>query len=284
MKPHTQLIQSGWLYRQRAVTRLTHWIWAICLFFLLLTGLQIFNAYPKLDIGNESGRAYDNTIFEIGARQIGEEKRGFTKVLEWEFDTTGVLGVSSGDARAFPAMLTIPSDRDLATGRIIHFFFAWLLVGTLAVWLVASLGNGHFRQLWPSVRDFRALGADIISHVRLRFAHHSEYGALQKVTYAIVIFGLFPMMILTGLSMSPSFNAIAPWLLDVLGGRQTARSLHFMVMLALVGFFVVHILMVFLAGPVNGLRSMLSGWYQIDAQASAMVEKSLQQAFDKEGA
>lgn len=254
------------IYRQSIWTRLTHWVWAVCLFFLLLTGLQIFNAYPKLDIGKESGFEYDNSIFEIGARQVGGEVRGFTRVFGRELDTTGVLGVSNGQVRAFPAAVTIPSNRDLATGRVIHFLFAWLLVGTLSLWLVASALNGHLRQLLPRGGDLRALGPDIASHARLRFHHRRRYGALQKLAYAGVMFILLPLIILTGLSMSPGFNAVAPWLLDVFGGRQTARTLHFLVMLLLIGFFGVHILMVLASGPLNALRSMLSGWYRIDPE------------------
>lgn len=254
------------IYRQSVWTRLTHWVWAVCLFFLLLTGLQIFNAYPKLDIGKESGFEYDNSIFEIGARQVGDEVQGFTRLFGHEFDTTGVLGVSNGQVRAFPATVTIPSGRDLATGRVIHFFFAWALVGTLTIWLVAGVVNGHLHQLLPRRGDLRALGPEIAGHARLRFHHRRRYGALQKLSYAGVMFILLPLMILTGLSMSPGFNAVAPWLLDVFGGRQTARTLHFLVMLALLGFFVVHVLMVLVAGPLNGLRSMLSGWYRIDPE------------------
>ena len=254
------------VYRQSVWTRLTHWIWATCLLFLMLTGLQIFNAYPKLDIGKESGFEYDSSILEIGAWQIDGEVRGFTRVFGHEFDTTGILGVSNGRVQAFPAAVTIPTNRDLATGRIIHFFFAWLLVGTLAIWLAAGLLNGHLRQLLPRGGDLRALGPEIADHARLRFHHKRRYGALQKLAYAGVMFILLPLMILTGLSMSPSFNAVAPWLLDVFGGRQTARTLHFVVMLTLIGFFVIHILMVLAAGPLNGLRSMLSGWYRIDPE------------------
>ncbi len=272
MSRHERSARGPLIYRQSAWTRLTHWIWAACLFFLVLTGLQIFNAYPKLDIGKESGFEYDNSILEIGARQIDDEVRGFTRIFGREFDTTGVLGVSNGRVQAFPAAATIPTNRDLATGRVIHFFFAWLLVGTLLVWLAASIFNGHLRQLLPRGRDIRALGPDIADHARLRFHHKRRYGALQKLAYAGVMFILLPLMILTGLSMSPSFNAVAPWLLDVFGGRQTARTLHFVVMLALIGFFVIHILMVLFAGPLNGLRSMLSGWYRIDAEPTSAAD------------
>jgi thiosulfate reductase cytochrome b subunit len=252
------------IYRQRIWTRATHWVWAVCLFFLLLTGLQIFNAHPSLHIGKEAGFDYDNAFLEIGARQVGDEVRGVTNLFGAEFDTTGFLGASGGEARAFPAALTIPSYQSLATGRVIHFFFAWILVGTLAIWLVASAFNGHLRQLFISGRDLRALPRDIADHARLRFHHARDYNVLQKIAYAGVLFVLLPLMILTGLSMSPGFNAFAPWLLDVFGGRQTARTIHFLAMAALVGFFFIHMLMILAAGPLNELRSIVTGWYRID--------------------
>lgn len=256
--------QGPLVYRQRLSTRLTHWVWALCLFFLMLTGLQIFNAHPSLHVGKEAGFDYDNAILQIGAVEAEGSLRGVTRVLGAEFDTTGVLGVSDGEVRAFPAALTIPSKISLATGRVIHFFFAWVLVGTLAVWLVASALNGHLRQLVPSWTDLRALPEDIADHARLRFRHGAGYGVLQKLAYASVLFLALPLMILTGLSMSPAFNAAAPWLLEVFGGRQTARTIHFLTMVALLGFFAVHMAMILLAGPLNEMRSILTGWYRTD--------------------
>jgi thiosulfate reductase cytochrome b subunit len=257
------------VYRQRRLTRITHWVWAVSLFFLLLTGLQIFNAFPSLHLGKESGFDYDNAILSIAAVENEGEIRGLTRVLGAEFDTTGFLGASGGEARAFPAALTIPSKTSLATGRLIHFFFAWVLVITLAVWLVASALNGHLRQLIPTLADLRALPRDIADHARLRFHHGRDYSVLQKLAYAGVLFAALPLMILTGLSMSPGFNAAAPWLLDLFGGRQTARTIHFLTMLALVGFFVVHMAMILLAGPLNEMRSILTGWYRTDGDKDA---------------
>lgn len=254
------------IYRQTIWTRATHWVWAVCLFFLLLTGLQIFNAFPSLHIGQESGFDYDNAILSIGAVEEGGTLRGVTRLGAWEFDTTGVLGVSNGEARAFPAAVTIPSKTSLATGRVIHFFFAWVLVGTLAVWLVAAALTGHLRQLVPSWGDLRALPRDVADHARLRFHHGPGYNVLQKLAYAGVLFIALPVMILTGLAMSPGMNAAWPWLPDLFGGRQTARTVHFGVMVALVGFFAVHMAMILLAGPLNELRSIVTGWYRIDAE------------------
>ena len=260
-KPKGELI-----YRQNRWTRATHWTWAICLFFLLLSGLTIFNAHPSLYIGQESGFEYDNAILQIGARRNGDAVQGYTDLFGWEFDTTGWLGVQGDTVQAFPAALTIPSNRSLATGRVIHFFFAWILVGTLTVWLIASALNGHLLALRIRRADLAALPGDIVSHARLRFHHSRDYNTLQKLAYAGVLFVLLPLMILTGLSMSPAFNALAPWLLDLFGGRQTARSLHFITMVLLVGFFVIHMLMILAAGPINELRSIITGWYRIDPE------------------
>jgi thiosulfate reductase cytochrome b subunit len=261
------------IYRQTIWTRATHWVWAVCLFFLMLTGLQIFNAHPSLHIGKEAGFDYDNSIFDIRAERDGNGgARGLTRVFGHEFDTTGYLGVSgtpvagvsAGDIQGFPAALTIPSNRSLATGRVIHFFFAWVLVLTLTIWLVASARSGHLRKLIPTLIDLRGLPKDVWDHARLRFHHTAEYNVLQKLAYASVLFVALPLMIATGLTMSPSFNATAPWLLDLFGGRQTARTIHFLTMVGLIGFFAVHMIMILAAGPINELRSIITGWYRVD--------------------
>lgn len=259
------------IYRQRLWTRITHWAWTLCLFFLLLSGLQIFMARPDLYFGQQSGFAYDNSILSIGATMNGGSMKGRTVLFGQAFETTGWLGAiwEGGDLtpKSFPSWLTIPGYRDLATGRVVHFFFAWGLAITLFVWLVASLINRHVREVVPSGEDMRRLPRDIADHARLRFSHEGRYNVLQKLSYAGVLFVLLPLMIATGLTMSPGVNAVAPWMLDVFGGRQTARTIHFVVMLALVAFFLVHIVMVVLAGPINELRSMITGWYRADPES-----------------
>lgn len=230
MRPSTHT-HGRLILRQKRMTRITHWLWAISLFFLLLSGLQIFNAHPALYIGDESGFEYDNAILAI---------------------------------EGVPSWLTIPSTQDLATGRVVHFFFAWLLVATLLAWLIASLRNRHLRKdLLITAKDVKALPRDIADHARLKFVHSVRYSPLQKLAYAGVLFVLFPLIILTGLSMSPGMNAVLPWLPELFGGRQTARTLHFAVMLLLVLFFIVHIAMIVLAGPLNELRSIITGRYRL---------------------
>lgn len=261
------------IYKQFLSTRLTHWIWAISLFFLLTSGLMIFNAHPALYIGDQSGFGFDNAVLRIGAERTADARNiGFIQLFDTKFETTGWFGFYRGDngmmqQRAFPPWATIPSYYDLASGRVVHFFFAWIFAITLAAWLVASIVNGHLRRdILPGLRDIRALPRDIADHLRLRFHHSRNYNTLQKLSYAGVLLVLMPLMVLTGLAMSPGFNAAAPWLVDILGGRQTARTIHFAVMLLLVGFFVIHIVMVLAAGPLNELRSIITGWYRADAE------------------
>ncbi len=257
------------IYRQNRWTRATHWTWAICLFFLLLSGLTIFNAHPKLYIGQQSGFEYDNAVLEISAAEEGGVVKGFTTIFGHKFNTTGFLGYN-GDAdnpvsTAFPGTVTIPSRQDLATGRVVHFAFAWLLVTTLIVWLIASWRTGHIkRDLVITGSDLKDLPHDITNHARLRFHHSDRYNVLQKLAYAGVLFVLFPLIILSGLAMSPSMNSIIPFLTDVLGGRQTARTIHFVLMTLLVLFFILHMLMIVAAGPINEIRSIITGWYRID--------------------
>ncbi|MFN0192821.1 MAG: cytochrome b/b6 domain-containing protein [Aestuariivirga sp.] len=223
--------QGRLIKRQKSATRITHWIWAVCMFFLLFSGLQIFNAHPALYIGNESGFEYDNAIFA--------------------FD-------------GFPSWLTIPSSRDLATGRVVHLFFAWILAATLVIWLVASLRNRHLRKdLLPNRKDVKGFAQDVRDHLRLRLIHAVRYSPLQKLAYGGVLFVLFPLVILTGLCMSPGMNAVLPWLPEFFGGRQTARTIHFAAMVLLVLFFAVHIAMIVLAGPLNELRSIVTGRYRL---------------------
>ncbi len=222
--------------RQKLSTRVTHWIWAICLFFLLLSGLQIFNAHSALYLGDQVGFTYDNAIFEI---------------------------------EGFPSWMTIPSTQDLATGRVVHFFFAWILAATLLVWLVASLWNRHIRKdLLPTSKDARNFVPDIRDHLRLKLVHTVRYSPLQKLAYGGVLFVLFPLIILTGLSMSPGMNAVLPWLPELFGGRQSARTVHFIVMALLMAFFVVHMAMIVLAGPFNELRSIITGRYRLSPKVS----------------
>ncbi|RST30614.1 DUF4405 domain-containing protein [Sphingomonas ginkgonis] len=257
------------VYRHRLSTRLWHWINAVAITFMLGSGLMIFNAHPRLYWGAAGANA-DHPWLEIGATRTS----GYLRVGRVKLDTTGLLGRSRGfDGQertyAFPDWAAAPGVYDLAGGRRWHFAFAWLLViPGLAFWLF-SFANGHFR------RDLRLTGSelrpanlwhDVKQHARLRFptgAAARDYNVLQKLSYVALIFVFLPLMVLTGLAMSPGMDAGWPWLLTLLGGRQSARSLHFIVAMAILGFIVVHLLMVLLAGPINEVRSMITGRYKL---------------------
>ena len=255
--------------RHRLATRIWHWLNVVALVVLLMSGLMIFNAHPRLYWG-EYGANADHAWLEIGAQ--GE--RGYVKAGPVEITTTWVLGVWRDEAgatqrRAFPHWATIPSGYSLADARLWHLAFAWVLALSLAAFMVVSLANRHFqRDITINRAEIRPshVWQDIKDHARLRFptgAAALRYNILQKVSYAGVIFILIPLMIFTGLTMSPAMDAGWGWLLDIFGGRQSARSLHFLAAFGLVGFFIVHIAMVVLAGPINEVRSMISGNYRL---------------------
>ena len=259
------------IYRHTVLTRVTHWINVLCILVLVMSGLQIFNAHPALYFGQKAD--FDNPALSMRA-MLGADGRpiGITTVGGATFTTTGFLGLSTGAngeprARGFPSWLTLPSYQDLATGRRWHFFFAWLFVINGLVYIIASVLNGHvWRDLLPTGRQLRQIGATIVEHIRLRFGHGEEarhYNVLQKLTYLAVIFLVLPLLILAGLTMSPGVDAAVPWLVPAFGGRQTARTIHFICASLIVLFVFVHVVMVLISGVWNNIRSMVTGRYAI---------------------
>ena len=259
------------IYRIPALVRTAHWVIALALLVLLLSGLQIFNAHPALYWGN--GSPSGHSFFEIGARGNKRgEARGFVRLGSFQANTTGVLGVAKNgegqlSAHAFPRWITLPPYQDLADGRRWHFFFAWLLSLGLATYVIANLIRGRlWRGLFPTTTQLRGIGSSIWEHLRLRLPHGEEarqYNVLQKLAYLSIMFGVIPLVIVTGLALSPAIDAALPWLTQILGGRQSARSLHFIGTWVLVLFFFTHILMVVAAGPLNEMRSIITGWFAI---------------------
>ena len=275
MAEHTQATPrtAGYLYlRHRWPVRLTHWINVLSLTILLMSGLMIFNAHPSLDWGKSSytGRP---SVLAISA-QTGADGRpvGVTRIFGHGFETTGVLGVSS-DAEgkpaevAFPGWATIPSYYSLAEARLWHFFFAWLLVLNGLVYLGYALASRHVqRDLAPTRRDWRGFGRSIVDHLRLRHPRGEDakhYNVLQKLAYLAVIFGLLPTIVLAGWAMSPWLNSLLPGWVDLFGGRQSARTIHFIVAWLLVAFVAIHVFEVVISGLWNHLRSMITGRYRI---------------------
>ena len=253
--------------RHSLAVRLTHWINVLALAVLLLSGLQIFNAHPALYWGDVS--TFAAPWVSMYAAERGDEAVGVTKIGSAYLETTGVLGFSDGQVRGFPAWATLPSYRSLADGRRWHFFFAWIFVLNGLVYWSAGLIGGHIRRdLLPRRQELtpRHLAQEIADHARLRFAKGEaarSYNALQKLAYLAVVAGLLPLMVLTGLSMSPGMNAGFTWLAELFGGRQSARTIHFLSAALIVLFVLVHVAMVALSSPLNSLRSMITGRFAI---------------------
>jgi thiosulfate reductase cytochrome b subunit len=172
-------------------------------------------------------------------------------------------------ARGFPSWLTVPSYQWLAMGRHWHFFLAWILVINGIIYLAFSALSRHLvHDLTPTRADWRSIGRSIVDHILLRHPTGSaaaRYNILQKLAYLTVIFLLVPLMILTGWAMSPRLDSLAPGWVSFLGGRQSARTLHFAVAWTLVLFFLIHVFEVLISGLWNNLRSMITGRYVIPA-------------------
>ena len=223
------------IYRHRVATRLWHWINAITIFIMIGSGLMISNAHPHLYWGNY-GANFDHPWLSLP---------------RW------------------PGWVTIPGSYNLALARRWHLLFALVLGFGLLLFMIASLINRHFqRDLRVRAGELkpRNLLHDLKEHLAFRFhdpANPAAFNIFQKLSYVLVIFVLIPLMIMTGLTLSPGMNAAWPWLLDIFGGRSSARSIHFIAAAALVVFTVVHLLLVMLAGPLNEVRSMITGRWKV---------------------
>ncbi len=264
------------IYRHKVIVRITHWVNVACVVFLLMSGLQIFMAHPSLYWGETSTFDAQNrpidTFLNIGTvRNADGTIEGVVQVMGGPLiHTTGFLGASNYDgqlvARAFPSWLTLPSWRDLAAGRLWHFLFAWIFVINGAVYVIYGLAGRHFwRDLIPSRDQWRSFGRTVWDHIRLRFPHGEEavrYNILQKLAYIVAILALI-VMVLTGLSMSPGVDAAFHWLPEMFGGRQSARTFHFISASIIVLFVIVHVILVLISGVWNNLRSMITGRYAI---------------------
>jgi thiosulfate reductase cytochrome b subunit len=261
------------MYRHTVTVRLTHWINVVIFVLLLASGLRIFNYHAALYWGNDGHDGMPSFLSIVALESADTGKpMGMTTIIGHSFDTTGVLGVSYGIngepvEGAFPNWLTSPIDLGLA--RAVHFDAAWLLVLNGVVYLLSGLFSGHFRRdLLPAARELapRHVLADIWNHVRLRRARGPaarHYNVLQKLAYVTVIFVLLPVMVLSGLTMSPGATAAMPFLFDLFGGRQSARTIHFLVTDLLVLFVLVHVIQVIVTGAFNNMRAMITGRYAI---------------------
>lgn len=263
------------LYRHRLPVRIMHWINVVAITILFMSGLNIFEAHPALYWGHSSYSGRPAWLL-IGARETDEGAMGFTRIFGYEFDTTGVLGLretaAGYSADAFPGWLTIPSMRWLAMSRAWHLFFAWVFLFNGLCYVIYTVASRHLsRDLWPTRADVRGIGASILDH--LRFRHPAgeaakRYNVLQKIAYLVVIFVLLPLAILMGLAMSPRLDAAFTGWVDLFGGRQSARSIHFIVAWLLFAFVAIHVFQVIVTGLWNNLRSMITGRYRVPREAA----------------
>ncbi len=220
--------------RHRLSTRLWHWTNAAALLAMLMSGLMIFNAHPRLYWG-EYGSYEDPAWLEIGATRSGA---GLVKIGDVALRTTGVLGIAAGPdgqpARlAFPHWLTIPSHYSLADARLWHMALAWVLsLGLLAYLPRALAETRHWRP---------------------------GYNRAQRAAYGLVLFAALPLVIFSGMAMAPGLDAAWPWLTQVFGGRQSARSVHFIAAMGLTAFVLGHLAMLLLSQPWQRLRGMTIG-------------------------
>ncbi|MGX7895674.1 cytochrome b/b6 domain-containing protein [Tsuneonella sp. HG222] len=215
--------------RHSLATRLWHWINVLALVMLFMSGLNISNAHRHLYWG------------------------------KWGFGGDGAWL----DVMRFPGWATIPDYYSLAVARQWHLLFAWVFALGLLFYMIASLINRHFRRDIATRRSewrWNAIRSDIAAHLRFDFAHRDgKYNFLQKVAYGLVLFVLLPAMILTGMAISPGTNASLPFLVDLFGGRQGARSVHFIAAWGLFGFFVLHVALVLASHPLRQMRAMITG-------------------------
>jgi thiosulfate reductase cytochrome b subunit len=225
------------ILRHSAPVRVTHWIITLCFFALLVSGIEIVISHPRFYWG-ENGNDLTPTLFKLpipSSRALVPTGYGY------------VLPDQNG------------------WSRYLHFQAAWIAVLTGLLYMVFGFLTGHFRKnLLPSKADlsWRGLSAAIATHLRFERpgqAGAESYNVLQRSTYLFVIFVLFPFVIWTGLAMSPAFVSAVPASVTLLGGRQSARTLHFFVSLALLLFLVIHVAMVCLAGFSSRMRAMITG-------------------------
>ncbi len=221
--------------RHSALVRITHWLTTIAFFALLVSGGEIVLSHPRFywgETGNVNMRPWLNLHVPSSRDTV---PTGYGYVLP---DQNG-------------------------WSRYLHFEAAWLAVGTGLLYVLWGFLSGHFRgSLMPSGFSLKDLRASIGK--RLRFARPAEeeawsYNVLQRWTYLVVIFVLAPLMVWSGLAMSFGFDAAFPFAVRLLGGHQTARSIHFLVTMLLVLFVLIHIVMVCVSGFRNRMRAMITG-------------------------
>jgi Ni/Fe-hydrogenase b-type cytochrome subunit len=272
------------VYRHNRITRTTHWVNALALVILVMSGFQIFNAHPHLYWGSTSEP--DWAFLSIAAVNEDGEVRGFFRIYGWQFDTTGVLGVQNTEMgpapRAFPSWLTVPGYFWLAGGRRWHFFFAWIFALNGLLYVIYNIANGHLRKFLLTPKEAARVPAMVLYYLRIRnkSPQEGEYNPLQKMAYTSVFLVLTPLIMLSGMAMSPQLDTAFHSLPAMFGGRQSARSIHFILTFLFVGFTFGHVFMVLATGVLNNMRSIVSGWYK--EKGSDVPEPAWLQDFKEE--
>jgi Ni/Fe-hydrogenase b-type cytochrome subunit len=260
------MAESDLVYRHNRITRLSHWLNALALMILLMSGLMIFNAHPHIYWGHTSEP--DKALLSIGATERGGATRGYLEILGMKINTTGVLGVqrtaNGTTQRAFPSWATVPGYYSLAGARRWHFFFGWLFSLTGLIYVAYNLAVGHMKKFLFTPADAARVPAMIAYYLKLRkdSPQIGEYNPLQKLAYTSVFLLLAPIILLSGMSMSPQLNVAFNWLPAVFGGRQSARTIHFVIAFGILFFAFGHVFMVVTQGFFNNMRSMITGWYR----------------------
>ncbi len=259
------------VYRHSIVARISHWLWTLAMLVLVMSGLQIFNAAPYLDASDKTNPA--RRVLAIESRQPGGDNApviGVTRIFGLRLTTTGLLGYTddgsgSRAARAFPGWATLPGEQDLADGRRWHLAFGWLLTLAIVAYVIAGAVRNDLRELILRPSDLPKLLPMQLYYFHLRKAPppHGTYNPLQKAAYTVVLFVFIPLIVLSGLALSPGIDAIAGPITTFFGGRQFARLWHFALMSLLIGYFLTHMVLVFGTGAWNNIRSMITGWYTL---------------------
>ena len=233
--------------------RISHWILAASVLTLAVTGVVILMAHPRLYWG-AVGNDLTPALFELPISR--NYKHG-----GWAAPVTFITGANP----VVSAARTYDIFNENSWARSLHFLAAWFMVVTALIYLAAGLVGGHLRRhLIPRARELspRLLWQDVVTHLRLPMPRTSggpPYGLLQKLAYFGVVFLTLPLIVVTGLTMSPAVTAAYPVLLDVFGGSQSARTIHFFAFAVLVLFLVVHVAMVVLTGFKRQMLAMILG-------------------------
>jgi len=236
----------------RRWVRVSHWVTVASFLTLAFTGILILAVHPRLYWG-EVGNDLTPALLEI---PISGNHRPD------EYETTTSFDNLPGSPISADRTYTIFNEN--GWGRSLHFLAAWFLVVTGLLYLLAGIFGGHIRRnILPTGKDLSPsrLMQDAREHLKpmVDIGGGPPYGAVQKVVYAGVVFIALPLMLVTGLTMSPAVTAAMPFLLDLFGGYQSARTIHFFGFSALILFLIIHVAMVFVTGATRQLRAMILG-------------------------